>query len=384
MSNNTLPKGFSASGVAAGIKNSGGLDLALVVNNGPRFDAAGVFTRNRIAAAPVRWSQTAIENGQAQAVVLNSGGANACTGVPGDQDAAVMARSTAEALEIAADEVLVCSTGLIGERLPMERVVPGIQLAVDALPEDRPDNAAKAIMTTDTVHKVASATGTGYSVSGMTKGAGMIAPGMATMLAVITTDAVIDSVLANAVLSEAVRTTFNRADSDGCMSTNDTVILMASGASGVTPDLTELQEHIRDVCASLARQIIGDAEGSTRDIAVTVHGAATEQQGEDVARTVTRSNLFKTAMFGQDPNWGRIISAVGTTDAEFDPTTLDVAVNNVMVCRNAGIGDNRNLVSFDDREVSVDIYLKAGEHQVTVWTNDLSYDYIRENAEYSS
>lgn len=380
----TQPAGFTAAGVAAGLKDSGGLDLALVVNNGPRYDAAGVFTTNRIAAAPVRWSQTALEDGQTRAVILNSGGANACTGEPGDQDAASMAENTAIALGVARDDVLVCSTGLIGERLPMDRVVPGIPRVVDALTDDGAEEAAKAIMTTDTVHKVAAATGDGYSVGGMTKGAGMIAPGMATMLAVVTTDAVIDSSVAQEVLTEAVRTTFNRADSDGCMSTNDTVVLMASGASGVTPDTAELQERIREVCASLARQIIGDAEGSTRDIAVTVHGAATEQEGEDVARAVTRSNLFKTAMFGKDPNWGRIISAVGTTDAQFEPTTLDVAVNDVMVCRNAGIGDDRALVDFEDREVTVDIYLKAGDHRVTVWTNDLSYDYVRENAEYSS
>ena len=380
----TQPAGFSASGVAAGIKDSGGLDVALVVNNGPRFDAAGVFTTNRISAAPVRWSQAAIENGQARAVVLNAGGANACTGTPGDEDAAAMAAQTAAALELSADDVLVCSTGLIGERLPMDSMASGIQLAAEALSIDGSENAAKAIMTTDTVHKVALAKGSGYSVGGMTKGAGMIAPGMATMLAVVTTDAVVDATIAQQLLSEAVRTTFNRADSDGCMSTNDTVILLASGASGTSPDTAELQERIREVCASLARQIIADAEGSTRDIAVTVHGAATEQEGEDVARTVTRSNLFKTAMFGKDPNWGRIISAVGTTDAAFDPTTIDVAVNDVMVCRNAGIGEDRNLVNFDNREVTVDIYLKAGEHDVTVWTNDLSYDYIRENAEYSS
>ncbi|GAA2038660.1 bifunctional glutamate N-acetyltransferase/amino-acid acetyltransferase ArgJ [Yaniella flava] len=380
----TQPAGFTASGVAADIKSSGGLDLALIVNNGPRFDAAGVFTTNRISAAPVRWSQAALENGQAKAVILNAGGANACTGTPGDDDAAAMAGHTAQALNIDAQDVQVCSTGLIGERLPMDSVLAGIPRAVAALDTNGSEDAAKAIMTTDTRHKVAASTGQGYSVAGMTKGAGMIAPGMATMLAVITTDAVVDATLAQQLLSEAVRTTFNRADSDGCMSTNDTVVLMASGASGVTPDHDEVQELIRDVCASLARQIIGDAEGSTRDIAVTVHGAASEQDGETVARTVTRSNLFKTAMFGKDPNWGRIISAVGTTDAVFDPTTIDVAVNDVMVCRNAGIGEDRSLVSFDDREVTVDIYLKAGEHEVTVWTNDLSYDYVRENAEYSS
>ncbi|NWN89098.1 MAG: bifunctional glutamate N-acetyltransferase/amino-acid acetyltransferase ArgJ [Micrococcaceae bacterium] len=380
----TQPAGFTASGVAAGIKNSGGLDLALIVNNGPRFDAAGVFTTNRISAAPVRWSQAALADGQAKAVILNSGGANACTGAPGDDDAAAMADHTAQALNINAQDVQVCSTGLIGERLPMDRVLAGIPQAVAALDTDGSEDAAKAIMTTDTRHKVAASTGEGYSVAGMTKGAGMIAPGMATMLAVVTTDAVVEASLAQQLLREAVRTTFNRADSDGCMSTNDTVVLMASGVSGVTPDHDEVQELIRDVCASLARQIIGDAEGSTRDIAVTVHGAASEQDGETVARTVTRSNLFKTAMFGKDPNWGRIISAVGTTEAAFDPTTIDVAVNDVMVCRNAGIGEDRSLVSFDDREVTVDIYLKAGDHEVTVWTNDLSYDYVRENAEYSS
>lgn len=380
----TQPAGFIASGVAAGIKASNDLDLALIVNTGPRFNAAGVFTSNRISAAPVRWSQTIVENGEAKAVILNSGGANACTGTPGDQDAAAMADHTAKALDIAANDVLVCSTGLIGERLPMDNLLPGISLAAEALSTTGSDSAAKAIMTTDTVHKTAQANGPGYSVGGLAKGAGMMAPGMATMLAVVTTDAVIDSALAQELLTEAVRTTFNRADSDGCMSTNDTVLLLASGASEITPQKSELQELLREVCASLARQIIGDAEGSTRDIAVTVHGAATEADGEEVARTVTRSNLFKTAMFGKDPNWGRIISAVGTTQALFDPRTIDVAVNDVMVCRNAGIGENRNLVTFDDREVTVDIYLKAGEHNVTVWTNDLSYDYVRENAEYSS
>lgn len=380
----TQPAGFIASGVAAGIKASNDLDLALIVNTGPRFNAAGVFTSNRISAAPVRWSQTIVENGEAKAVILNSGGANACTGTPGDQDAAAMADHTAKALDIAANDVLVCSTGLIGERLPMDNLLPGINLAAEALSTTGSDSAAKAIMTTDTVHKTAQANGPGYSVGGLAKGAGMMAPGMATMLAVVTTDAVIDSALAQELLTEAVRTTFNRADSDGCMSTNDTVVLLASGASKITPQKSELQELLREVCASLARQIIGDAEGSTRDIAVTVHGAATEADGEEVARTVTRSNLFKTAMFGKDPNWGRIISAVGTTQAQFDPRTIDVAVNDVMVCRNASIGEDRNLVTFDDREVTVDIYLKAGEHNVTVWTNDLSYDYVRENAEYSS
>src|SRR5699024_9890027 len=281
-------------------------------------------------------------------------------------------------------DVLVCSTGMIGERLPMDKVLPGITTAVETLRPDGLEDAAKAIMTTDTVHKTAQADGSGYRIAGITKGAGMFAPGMATMLAVVTTDAVVDSALAQELLTEAVRTTFNRADSDGCMSTNDTVILMASGASKTVPDRAEFQELLRQVCASLARKIIGDAEGSTRDIAVTVHGAATEAEGEEVARAVSRSNLFKTAMFGRDPNWGRIISAVGTTDAQFDPTTIDVAVNDVMVCQNAGIGEDRSLVKFEEREVAVDIYLKAGDHKVTVWTNDLSYDYVRENAEYSS
>jgi len=380
----STPAGFTASGIAAGIKASGGPDVALIVNNGPRYNAAAVFTTNRISAAPVRWSQIAIEDGEAKAVIMNSGGANACTGVPGDQDAAAMADHTAQALGIASNDVLVSSTGLIGERLPMDKVLPGIRTAAEALADDGLEDAAKAIMTTDTVHKTAQVQGDGYLVSGITKGAGMMAPGMATMLATVTTDAVLDSAMAHEILTEAVRTTFNRADSDGCMSTNDTVILMASGASGVRPDQAEIQELVRQVCASLARQIIGDAEGSTRDIAITVYGAASETDGEQVARAVARSNLFKTAMFGQDPNWGRIISAVGTTDAQFDPTTIDVAVNDVMVCRNAGIGDDRDLVSFDTREVTVDIYLKAGEHEVTVWTNDLSYDYVRENAEYST
>lgn len=379
-----LPQGFRAAGIAAGIKENGNKDLAVIVNDGPNQAAAGVFTTNRVQAAPVKYSKKVITDGVAHAVVLNSGGANACTGELGYADTVATAQRAAEALNIDADDVLVCSTGLIGAMLPMDKLLPGIDTAVEQLSATGGQDAADAIMTTDTVSKTASTAGEGFVVSGITKGAGMIAPGLATMLAVVTTDAQVDAPVLQEILTEAVRVSFNRADSDGCMSTNDTVILMSSGTAPAPTNMDKFQQAVNDVCANLARQIIGDAEGASHDIAVTVTGAVTEQEAEDVARAVTRSNLFKTAVFGKDPNWGRVMSAVGTTDAEFDADQLDVTFNGVMVGRNGGVGDDRNLVKFEGREVRVDIDLKAGDAQATVWTNDLTYDYIRENAEYSS
>lgn len=380
----TTPKGFTASGIAAGIKPSGARDLAVVVNHGPRMAAAAVFTRNRVQAAPVKWSRHAVADGQIQAVVLNSGGANACTGAAGLTDAATTAAKAAELLTLPADNVAVCSTGLIGERLPMATLLDGIGTAVEALSADGGSDAAEAIMTTDTVPKEAVVHRGSWSVGGIAKGAGMLAPELATMLVVLTTDADVDPAMLDHALREATRTTFSRADSDGCMSTNDTVILLASGASGVSPSTAELTEAIREVSADLARQLINDAEGAKHTVAVEVEGAATENDAELVGREIARSNLFKCAVFGEDPNWGRVLSAIGVTDAAFDPDQIDVSFNGVMVCRAGEIGDDRNLVDLSGRDVHVLVDLHAGPHSATILTNDLTYDYVKENAEYSS
>ncbi|MBS2551993.1 bifunctional glutamate N-acetyltransferase/amino-acid acetyltransferase ArgJ [Catenulispora sp. NL8] len=380
----TSAKGFRAAGIAAGIKASGNADLALVVNDGPHTAAAGVFTSNRVKAAPVVWSEQVLKGGAVKAVVLNSGGANACTGPAGFQDTHKTAEQTAELLDASAAEIAVCSTGLIGVRLPMDALLSGLKTAADALAADGGLAAATAIMTTDTVAKTAQAQGTGYVVGGMAKGAGMLAPGLATMLVVITTDAVADAAVLDTALRDATRVTFDRVDSDGCMSTNDTVLLLASGASETVPDRAEFQAAVTSVCADLARQLVGDAEGATKDIAVEVVRAAAEDQAVQVARAVTRSNLFKCAMYGNDPNWGRVLSAVGTTDAEFEPDRLSVAINGVWVCRDGGVGDDRGLVDLTGREVKVTVDLAAGDASATVWTNDLTPGYVHENSAYSS
>ncbi len=380
----TEPQGFTAAGVAAGLKQNGARDLAVVVNRGPRMAAAAVFTRNRVQAAPVKWTRHAVADGQVQAVVLNSGGANACTGAAGLTDAATTAAKAAELLTLPTDNVAVCSTGLIGERLPMAKLLDGIGTAVEALSADGGSSAAEAIMTTDTVLKEAVAHRGSWSVGGMAKGAGMLAPELATMLVVLTTDADVDPAMLDHALREATRTTFSRTDSDGCMSTNDTVILLASGASGVSPSTAELTEALREVSADLARQLINDAEGAKHTIAVEVEGAASENDAELVGREIARSNLFKCAVFGKDPNWGRVLSAIGVTQATFDPDQIDVSFNGVMVCRAGEIGDDRDLVDFSGREVRVLVDLHAGPHSATILTNDLTYDYVKENAEYSS
>ncbi|MCZ2526304.1 bifunctional glutamate N-acetyltransferase/amino-acid acetyltransferase ArgJ [Streptomyces sp. NPDC059506] len=389
----TAAKGFTASGVAAGIKESGGADLALVVNEGPRLAAAGVFTSNRVKAAPVLWSQQVLKGGQVSAVVLNSGGANACTGPQGFQDTHATAEKVAESLNAAgrdatgghsAGEVAVCSTGLIGLRLPMDRLLPGVDKAVAQLSEHGGEKAAMAIMTTDTVHKTAVAGGEGWTVGGMAKGAGMLAPGLATMLVVLTTDADLDSADLDKALRAATRTTFDRVDSDGCMSTNDTVLLLASGASGVTPGHEEFAEAVRAVCADLARQLIGDAEGASKDIRIEVVNAATEDEAVEVGRTIARNNLLKCAVHGEDPNWGRVLSAIGTTSAAFDPDEIDVAINGVWVCRNGSVGEDRDLVDMRYREVRITADLAAGDASAEIWTNDLTADYVHENSAYSS
>ncbi|NUP47013.1 MAG: bifunctional glutamate N-acetyltransferase/amino-acid acetyltransferase ArgJ [Catenulispora sp.] len=380
----TSAKGFRAAGIAAGIKATGFPDLALVVNDGPLRAAAGVFTSNRVKAAPVVWSEQVLKAGTVAAVVLNSGGANACTGPAGFQDTHKTAEEAAALLDASAAEVAVCSTGLIGVRLPMDALLSGLKTATAALAADGGPAAATAIMTTDTVPKTAESHGSGYTVGGMAKGAGMLAPGLATMLVVVTTDAVVEAGTLDAVLRAATRVTFDRVDSDGCMSTNDTVLLLASGASGIEPDPAEFQAAVTAVCADLARQLVGDAEGATKDIAVEVVNAASEDDAVQVAKAVTRSNLFKCAMYGNDPNWGRVLSAVGTTDARFEADQLSVAINGVWVCRDGGVGDDRDLVDLTGRDVHVTVDLAAGHDGATVWTNDLTPGYVHENSAYSS
>lgn len=380
----TAAKGFTAAGIAAGIKESGSPDLALVVNQGPRLAAAGVFTANRVKAAPVLWSQQVLRGGQVSAVVLNSGGANACTGPEGFQDTHATAEKAAEALGHSAGEIAVASTGLIGVRLPMGKLLTGIEKAAVELSPHGGEKAAIAIKTTDTVHKTAVAQGEGWTVGGMAKGAGMLAPGLATMLVVLTTDADVDAAGLDDALRAATRTTFDRVDSDGCMSTNDTVLLLASGASGITPQQTAFAEAVRTVCDDLARQLIGDAEGASKDIRIEVVGAATEDDAVEVGRSIARNNLLKCAIHGEDPNWGRVLSAIGTTSAAFDPDKLGVAINGVWVCKNGSVGEDRDLVDMRYREVRITADLAEGSETAVIWANDLTADYVHENSAYSS
>ncbi|MFH9608732.1 bifunctional glutamate N-acetyltransferase/amino-acid acetyltransferase ArgJ [Streptomyces sp. NPDC017448] len=381
----TAAQGFSAAGIAAGIKESGNPDLALVVNHGPRRAAAGVFTSNRVKAAPVLWSEQVLKGGEVTAVVLNSGGANACTGPQGFQDTHATAEKAAEVLPgHSAGEIAVASTGLIGVPLPMDKLLPGIEQAAAALSEHGGEKAAIAIKTTDTVHKTAVAGGAGWTVGGMAKGAGMLAPGLATMLVVLTTDADVPAERLDAALREATRTTFDRVDSDGCMSTNDTVLLLASGASGVTPEQGAFAEAVRAVCADLARQLIGDAEGASKDIRIEVVNAATEDDAVEVGRSIARNNLLKCAIHGEDPNWGRVLSAIGTTKAAFEPDRLNVAINDVWVCKDGQVGEDRDLVDMRYREVRITADLAAGSESAVIWANDLTADYVHENSAYSS
>ncbi|MFI2262361.1 bifunctional glutamate N-acetyltransferase/amino-acid acetyltransferase ArgJ [Streptomyces tubercidicus] len=381
----TAAQGFTAAGIAAGIKEGGSPDLALVVNNGPRRAAAGVFTSNRVKAAPVVWSEQVLKGGTVSAVVLNSGGANACTGPLGFQDTHATAEKAAEALDgHSAGEVAVASTGLIGLRLPMDKLLPGIDTAVAQLTEHGGEKAAIAIKTTDSVHKTAVVTRDGWTVGGMAKGAGMLAPGLATMLVVLTTDADLPAAALDTALRAATRTTFDRIDSDGCMSTNDTVLLLASGASGVTPAADEFAEAVRAVCDDLARQLIGDAEGASKDIRIEVVGAASEDDAVEVGRSIARNNLLKCALHGEDPNWGRVLSAIGTTSAVFEPDQLNVAINGIWVCKNGSVGEDRELVDMRYREVRITADLAAGTESAVIWANDLTADYVHENSAYSS
>ncbi|MDW8803753.1 bifunctional glutamate N-acetyltransferase/amino-acid acetyltransferase ArgJ [Streptomyces scabiei] len=381
----TAAKGFTAAGIAAGIKENGNPDLALVVNTGPRLAAAGVFTSNRVKAAPVLWSEQVLKGGRVSAVVLNSGGANACTGPKGFQDTHATAEKAAEVLDgHSAGEIAVASTGLIGVLLPMDKLLPGVEAAAAQLSEHGGEKAAIAIKTTDTVHKTAVVTKDGWTVGGMAKGAGMLAPGLATMLVVLTTDADLESDALDRALRAATHTTFDRVDSDGCMSTNDTVLLLASGAAGVTPEYAEFAEAVRQVCDDLGQQLIRDAEGASKDIRIEVVNAATEADAVEVGRSVARNNLLKCALHGEDPNWGRVLSAIGTTSAAFEPDRLNVAINGVWVCKNGGVGEDREKVDMRYREVHIVADLAAGTETATIWTNDLTADYVHENSAYSS
>ncbi len=380
----THPSGFTASGVEAGLKTSGGKDVALVVNTGPDHDSASVFTANRCKANPILWSQEVVKDGTVRAVVLNSGGANCYTGEEGFQTTHAVAERVAEGLGIGALDVVVCSTGLIGLSNPRKNLLQGVDDCLGALSGDAGEDAAEAIMTTDSVSKQVVVEGNGWSIGGMAKGAGMLAPQLATMLVVLTTDAVVPAADLDTALRAATGASFDRLDSDGCMSTNDTVTIMASGASGVTPPLGDFAESLTHACTDLAMQLLKDAEGADHEIAITVLRAATEAEAVEVGRSVARSNLFKAAVFGKDPNWGRVLASIGTTSAAFDPADLDVAMNGVWVCKNSTPAEDPAKVDMDDREVSVTIDLKTGSERATVWTNDLTHAYVHENSAYSS
>jgi glutamate N-acetyltransferase/amino-acid N-acetyltransferase len=380
----THPAGFRAAGVAAGLKSTGATDMALVVNDGPGHASATVFTSNRCKANPVLWSEQVVRDGVVRAVVLNSGGANCYTGAEGFQTTHAVAERVAADLGIGAIDVVVCSTGLIGLRNDRDALLAGVDRLVAGASTEGGADAATAIMTTDSVAKQVVVAGDGWSIGGMAKGAGMLAPQLATMLVVLTTDADVDAAVLDRALRAGTRVSFDRLDSDGCMSTNDTVTLLASGASGVRPDEAAFTAALTEACTSLARQLPADAEGADHEIAITVLGAATEQDAVEVGRSVARSNLFKAAVFGKDPNWGRVLASIGTTRAAFDPADLDVAMNDVWVCRGSEPAEDPALVDLSAREVTVTVDLKSGVATATVWTNDLTHAYVHENSAYSS
>jgi glutamate N-acetyltransferase/amino-acid N-acetyltransferase len=386
----TAAAGFSAAGVVCGLKSTGKKDFAMVRNLGPLKSAAAVFTSNRCKANPILWSQQVMADPVVEAIVLNSGGANCYTGARGFQTTHETAEAVAERLEVSAGDVLVCSTGLIGEQLDLDKLKTGVWdaglvvLSDAGTTEQAGIDAAEAIMTTDSVPKLSVSTGAGYTIGGMAKGAGMLAPGLATMLVVITTDAVLTSEQLDTALRASTRVTFDRLDSDGCMSTNDQVTLLASGASGVEPEISEFTARLTELCRDLALQLQRDAEGASHNIHITVSGAASEEDAVDVARAVSRSNLFKAAIFGNDPNWGRVLAAVGTTSAVFDPYNIDVSFNGVQVCTAGEPDQSRELVDLTPREVDIRIELHSGPATATIWTNDLTHDYVHENSAYAS
>jgi glutamate N-acetyltransferase/amino-acid N-acetyltransferase len=381
--NTQLPKGFRAAGMHAGLKSSGALDLTLIVNTGPRFEAAAVYTSNQVVAAPVIWSREVTKGKIVRAALLNSGGANACTGPEGFIDTHQSAEKVGDLLGVSSGEVVICSTGLIGERLPMEKILLGVEKLATDLNDDSLEIIARSIMTTDTVPKIAQVSRLGMSSVGVAKGAGMLAPALATMLSVVMTDGILPA-NAQDIFQRVCDRTFNRIDSDGCMSTNDTVLLMGSGASGVTMSEIELEVIAMEICGSLAAQLIADAEGSTKTVSIKVTGAASESDAVEVARACARNNLLKCAIFGGDPNWGRVLAAVGTAKAEINPLTIDVILNGVQVAKNSAPDEDKTQVNFEDRLVELVVNLNVGESSATVLTNDLSHDYVHENSAYST
>ncbi|WP_110590375.1 bifunctional glutamate N-acetyltransferase/amino-acid acetyltransferase ArgJ [Microbacterium suaedae] len=382
----TAPQGFEAAGVAAGLKSTGRPDVAVVVNRGPQKTAAAVFTSNRAKANPIMWSEQAVKDGRAEAVVLNSGGANCFTGSFGFQTTHQTAERAADLLGVGAVDVLVCSTGLIGtgDETFRARVLAGTERAVADLSADGGADAAAAIMTTDTVPKQAVRSRDGWTIGGMAKGAGMLAPGLATMLVVLTTDAELTPAEADRHLRYATHRSFDRLDSDGAMSTNDQVTLLASGASGIAPDPDAFAHELTELCLDLAAQLMRDAEGASHDIRIEVLHAQTEDEAVEVARSVARNSLFKTAIFGNDPNWGRVLAAIGTTDATFDPYDVDVTINGVRVCTKGGPDRPRDEVDLRPRDTHVLIDLFSGDETATIMTNDLTHAYVHENSAYSS
>lgn len=380
---NSLPKGFIAAGMHAGLKSTGNFDLTLIQNCGPLFDAAAVYTTNKVVAAPVIWSRQVTKGGLVRAAILNSGGANACTGPEGFLDTHRTAEKVGELLHISSGEVVVCSTGLIGERLPIQKILLGAEQLSTGLQSETLSDVARSIMTTDTVPKIAESEIDGVRSVGVAKGAGMLAPALATMLSVVMTDAILPP-NAQEIFERVCDRTFNRIDSDGCMSTNDTVLLMGSGASGRELELEQLESELMGICSSLAAQLIEDAEGSTKTVAITVEGAASESDAVEVARACARNNLLKCAIFGGDPNWGRVLAAVGTADAEMDPLRIDVKLNGIQVAKDSAPFEDKKLVSFDNRLVELVINLNCGGESATIRTNDLSHDYVHENSAYST
>ena len=378
-----LPQGFVGAACVAGLKSTGALDLTLISNTGPSFFGTAVFTSNKVVAAPVIWSRQVVKGQVVRAVVLNSGGANACTGPQGFADTHKTAEKVGELLNVSSGEVVVCSTGLIGELLPMEKIVAGLEKIAPGLSTESLQECAQAIMTTDSVPKIAQATLGNVQVAGIAKGAGMLAPALATMLSVVMTDGLV-SENASAIFAKVTDRTYNRIDSDGCTSTNDTVLFMASGASGQSLSDVELEDLLMNVCGSLSSQLIEDAEGSTKSVAITVNNAMTESDAVEVARACARNNLLKAAIFGGDPNWGRVLAAVGTADAHMDPLTIDVSLNGIQVCSNSAPDANKSAVDFSNRLVEIVIDLKVGKASATVMTNDLSHDYVHENSAYST
>ena len=378
-----LPNGFTAASYAAGLKSSGALDLTLVVNNGPKFDAAAVYTSNQVVAAPVIWSKQVTKDKIVRAAILNSGGANACTGPQGFADTHRTAEHVGEVLGISSGEVVVCSTGLIGDLLPMEKIISGIDQISKVLSTDSLQDVASALMTTDSVSKIANVKNHQFEVAGVAKGAGMLAPALATMLSVVMTDALLPD-NAQEIFQRVCDRTYNRIDSDGCTSTNDTVLLMGSGASGFAPSESELESALMEICGSLSQQLIADAEGSTKTVAIEIKNAASESDAVEVARACARNNLLKCAIFGGDPNWGRVLAAVGTARAQLNPLDIDVTLNGIQVAKSSAPFEDRNKVSFEKRLVTIEVDLKIGSFSATVFTNDLSHDYVHENSAYAT